>query len=232
MTLDAYIDRIPLLALDALPADERSETESHVYLCDECLAELESYLALAAALVPDQAAPAGVWDRIVSATEQTEIDTVFAKPRTPRTPVLTWLTAAAVGAVLALGATSLVDRDGSSSEQILAAAESAANEQESTVAALNSQDGADELLRVILDQEGHGFVIPGDTLQDLDTGRTYQLWVITPEQEAISAGVLGASPVPATFTWVGDVAGFALTREVEGGVVSSAGDVVSVVTGL
>jgi hypothetical protein len=45
----------------------------------------------------------------------------------------------------------------------------------------------------------------------------------------ISAGVLGNNPEPATFTWTGDVSGFALTREVAGGVISSAGDVVSVI---
>ena len=43
------------------------------------------------------------------------------------------------------------------------------------------------------------------------------------------AGVLGNEPVPSRFTWTDDVAGFALTREVAGGVVSSEGDVVSVV---
>jgi hypothetical protein len=54
--------------------------------------------------------------------------------------------------------------------------------------------------------------------------------VINDIEDVISAGVLGNEPAPATFTWTGDTTGFALTREVAGGVVSSAGDVVSVIT--
>jgi hypothetical protein len=42
--------------------------------------------------------------------------------------------------------------------------------------------------------------------------------------------VLGNRPGPSTFTWTGEVTGFALTREIAGGVVSSAGDVVAVIT--
>lgn len=45
----------------------------------------------------------------------------------------------------------------------------------------------------------------------------------------ISAGVLGNDPRPERFTGTGEVAGFALTRERAGGVVSSEGDVVSVI---
>ena len=52
--------------------------------------------------------------------------------------------------------------------------------------------------------------------------------MITPAELAISAGVLGNEPGAARFSWAGDVAGFALTREVSGGVVSSEGDSVSV----
>ena len=65
-------------------------------------------------------------------------------------------------------------------------------------------------------------------LAPLDEARTYQLWVLTPDELAISAGVLGNDPAPSRFTWSGDVAGFALTREVAGGVETTAGDVVSV----
>jgi hypothetical protein len=51
---------------------------------------------------------------------------------------------------------------------------------------------------------------------------------VTPDEQVISAGVLGSDPAPSRFTWSGDVAGFALSREVAGGVESTAGDVVSV----
>jgi glucose-6-phosphate 1-dehydrogenase len=80
---------------------------------------------------------------------------------------------------------------------------------------------------VVLTSDGEGFVIPSD-LSPLDEERTYQLWVLTPDELPISAGVLGNDPAPSRFTWSGGVAGFALTREVAGDVESTAGDVVSV----
>jgi hypothetical protein len=82
---------------------------------------------------------------------------------------------------------------------------------------------------VVLTGEGDGFILPTETLDPLGPDRTYQLWVITPDEQVISAGVLGNDPGPARFTWTGEVAGFALTREAAGGVVSSEGDVVSVI---
>jgi hypothetical protein len=85
---------------------------------------------------------------------------------------------------------------------------------------------------VVLTADGYGYVVPGEDLAALGVDRTYQLWVITDDELVISAGVLGNDPKPAIFIWNGGVSGFALTREVAGGVVSSAGDVVSVVTDL
>jgi hypothetical protein len=85
--------------------------------------------------------------------------------------------------------------------------------------------------QVVLTSDGRGFVVPTDELAPLEETHTYQLWVINDREDVISAGVLGAAPAAATFTWTGDVSGFALTREVAEGVISSAGDVVSVITG-
>ena len=73
---------------------------------------------------------------------------------------------------------------------------------------------------------GEGFILPRG-LEPLADDRTYQLWVVTADRLVISAGVLGPDPEPSRFTWAGTVAGFALTREAAGGVVSSAGDVVA-----
>jgi hypothetical protein len=108
---------------------------------------------------------------------------------------------------------------------VVAAAEAAAEEPGSIVANFETDDGV--VGQVVLTADGEGFVIPSD-LDPLEEARTYQLWVLTPDELAISAGVLGNDPSPSRFTWTGDVAGFALTREVAGGVESTAGDVVSV----
>lgn len=70
----------------------------------------------------------------------------------------------------------------------------------------------------------------GLSMSPIETSRTYQLWVINDTEDVISAGVLGNDPAPALFTSTGDVAGFALTREVAGGVVSSEGGVGALIT--
>jgi len=112
-------------------------------------------------------------------------------------------------------------------EGVVTAAEAAAEEPDSIVAEFETDDGS--VARVVLTANGEGYVLPNDNLDALDSDRTYQLWVVTPDGQVISAGVLGSQPDPARFTWTGDVAGFALTRERAGGVVSSEGDVVSAV---
>jgi anti-sigma-K factor RskA len=134
------------------------------------------------------------------------------------------LTALVLGVVAIFQAVEMNELSGP--EGVVAAAEAAADEPGAIVADLDSPTGT--VARIVLSADGEGFVVPGD-LETLEDDRTYQLWVITPGETAISAGVLGNEPAPARFTWTGDVAGFALSREVAGGVVSSAGDVVSVV---
>jgi anti-sigma-K factor RskA len=108
---------------------------------------------------------------------------------------------------------------------VVAAAEAAADDPGSIVTDFETDDGV--VGQVVLTADGEGFLIPSD-LDPLDEARTYQLWVLTPDEQAISAGVLGNDPAPSRFTWSGDVAGFALTREVAGGVERTSGDVVSV----
>ena len=90
-------------------------------------------------------------------------------------------------------------------------------------------DGS-SVAQVVLTDDGHGFVVPTEDLEPLMPQRTYQLWVITADEQVISGGVLGNEPRASTFTWTGEVSGFALTREVAGGVVISEGDVVAVAT--
>jgi Anti-sigma-K factor rskA len=108
---------------------------------------------------------------------------------------------------------------------VVAAAEAAADQPGSIIADFETDEGV--VGQVVLTADGEGFVIPSD-LDPLDEARTYQLWVVTPDEQVISAGVLGNDPPPSRFTWSGEVAGFALSREVAGGVESTAGDVVSV----
>jgi anti-sigma-K factor RskA len=137
--------------------------------------------------------------------------------------------AVAALAALVLGVVALVQtmarNDLSGPGGVIAAAEAAAEEPGAIVADFETDAGS--VGRIVLTADGEGFVIPSD-LEPLDEERTYQLWVVTPDEQVISAGVLGNDPAPSRFTWSGEVAGFALSREVAGGVESTAGDVVSV----
>jgi anti-sigma-K factor RskA len=209
------------------------EVESHVATCEICAAELAVHRSVAGGLSFDEPAPSAVWQRIAAEIAVPDASSpVTSLDRARRRPErnAAWLVSIAAIVVLVLGLAAIfqavTNDDLTGPEAVIAAAEAAAEEPGSVVAEFTTESGS--VGRVVLTSDGEGYVIPSE-LETLGTDRTYQLWVITPEEVAISAGVLGNEPGPSRFTWTDDVAGFALTREVAGGVVSSAGDVVSVV---
>lgn len=232
MTHDRVRDWVPLYALDALEGEEEITVAKHVAACRECSYELDRHRSVAGALVPEEVPATGAWERIVAQIEAdkgpdpVDLDEV----RRRRSERLTWLTSVAAAAALVLGGVVVAQRttlnELSGVEGVVVAAEEAAAEPDAIVAELGSDAGT--VARVVLTADGEGFVMPTD-LDPLSEDRTYQLWVITSDDLVISAGVLGSDPAPSRFTWDGEVAGFALTREVAGGVVTSAGDVVAVV---
>lgn len=223
------LDLAPLYALDALEAEERATFESHLPGCPECRAAVDEYRFVAAGLVADEAASELTWQRIrrsIAPDRQGE--------RVREDVATRWRWVAGIAAVIAIVLGALLGFDLGDSqltaEAIVAAADEATAETGTIVGEFLVDDVA--VATVVLADDGRGFVIPGDELVALDDSRTYQLWVINDTEDVISAGVLGNDPAPATFTWTGEVSGFALTREVAGGVVSSAGDVVSVIGGV
>lgn len=226
---------IPLFALDALDRAEEAVVEGHLPTCPNCRAELDLHRSVAASFTGEDAILSpGLWSRIETALE-IERDAVTSEFPTARPSRLgqVVLAAAAVVALVfggVLVGQRLVSERVLTSEAIQSAAEATASDSESLVADF-LVDGV-SVAKVVVGDDGTGYVIPTEALPDLDDDRTYQLWVITPDQLVISAGVLGNRPGPATFTWSDDIAGFALTREVAGGVVSSAGDVASAITDL
>jgi hypothetical protein len=230
-THDRVHEWVPLYALDALEGEDEVAVAKHVELCDACSDELSRHRSVAGTLVPDDGPAAAVWGRIVGEIDadggDRPIDLDEVRPR--RSNGLTWLASVAAAVSLVLGGVVVAQRatlsELSGVEGIVTAAEEAAAEPEAIVAELGSDAGV--VARVVLTADGEGFVVPTD-LDPLGEDRTYQLWVITSDELVISAGVLGFDPAPSRFTWSGEVAGFALTREVAGGVVTSAGDVVAV----
>lgn len=221
------VELVELYALDAIEGAELMEFEMHLETCDLCQSQLAEALTVTASFVADSPAPTRIWDRIVA-----EIDppaaTVTELPRR-RGPIIA-LTTIAAALAIALGGVLMAQNNLTAEETLIAAAERTADEPGSTVADFTVDDVT--VAEVILGSDGVGFVLPTDALVDLDEARTYQLWVINDEGRVISGGVLGHSPTASTFTWTDGVSGFALTREVAGGVEVSEGDVVAAVTDL
>ena len=223
----------PLYALDALEGKEQHDFEAHLETCPECQESLDEYQTVATNLVHDERASDETWERISAAisTEGESASNVVEMPPARNTRTWQWIAGLAAAAALVFGA--LLAFDGLQADQlggddIVAAADRVAGESGALVADFLVDDVS--VAQIVLSDDGRGFVIPTDDLAPLDEERTYQLWVVNDTEDVISAGVLGNDPDPATFTWTGDVAGFALTREVAGGVVSSEGDVVSVIS--
>ena len=227
------IELVPLYALDALEGRELQDFEAHLGSCMECAAELAAQRAAVTALVPDAPAPTHIWDRIAeeigAPAPPAEVVSLEQRRGGPGRR-WAWVAAVAAAAALVFGSLAIYGamqvNELTGPDGVVAAAEAAAEEPGAIVADLPSDDGV--VAQVVLTADGEGFLLP-DNMDVLSDDRTYQLWVLTPDQQAISAGVLGSQPEPVRFTWSGDVAGFALTREVAGGVESSAGDVVSAV---
>lgn len=230
MSTHDMLDLVPLYALDALDSPEIVAFEKHLKGCSDCQDALDTYRASASSLVLDEPASDLTWARI-SATIGSEVSSNVVPIEKGPSTVWRWVASIAAAAALVVGGilvAQLVNNGEVTNSDIVAAAQRAAAEEGAIVNDFLVDDVA--VAQVVVAPDGRGYVIPTDNLDALDSSRTYQLWVINDTEDVISAGVLGASPAPATFTWTGEITGFALTREVAGGVVSSAGDVVSVIT--
>ncbi len=210
-------------ALNALPADEAAQFEQ---IIDASLAdEVASYRQVAVALtngLPDivPAASPELWDRIseeAGITEPAPADNV--SPIRRFRPGFMMLAAAALIAVVAVGATSLLAiRDLSTEPRSLAAA--AATSADALAVNLTSPDGvADIQAEVVISADGTGYVI-ADSLPRLNDDRTYQLWLIV-DDRVISAALLGPDPGISEFRAEGNVTGIAISNEIAGGVVVS-----------
>lgn len=91
---------------------------------------------------------------------------------------------------------------------------------DSREAVLESEDGS-LAAKAVIQPDGTGYLL-GDELPELADDRSYQLWGVTEGGTVVSLGVFGPQPHTATFQVDGEVSAFALTEEVEGGVVTSA----------
>ena len=219
---------ISIYALGALTAEEATRLERHLDTCAMCGDELAMYLATASALDGRKEAPQHLWDPIINRIGGSRVVDLSSHRYARLTRAL--LSVAAAAALVIGGAiiSRLVEDEGIGPSDVIAAAETAADHPGSLVADFEVENTV--IARIVLTQDGQGYIIPTTELPELNPSRTYQLWVVNKDEQVISAGVLGSRPAPSVFTWGGEVSALALTREVAGGVTTSDGDVVSVAT--
>lgn len=222
---------ISIYALGALTPEEATRLENHLDACAECCDELATYLATAAALDGRHELPPHLWEAIIERIDRSHEGVVVDLHKRSYRFTRTLLSIAAAAALVIAGAviSRLVEDNGIGRSDVIEAADAAADQPGTVVAEFEVETAV--VARIILTEEGQGYIIPTDDLPELDPSRTYQLWVVNADEAVISAGVLGSQPAPSVFTWSGEVSALALTREVAGGVISSEGDVVSVATG-
>ena len=230
-------DLIAAYALDSVSPEERRRAEALLAQEPELRIELDDHRAvlaiLAEAVDPNPSTPSPlVWQRISAQIEGTaEAAPQLATVRDIRTQrrFTKWTGFTAVAAlVMAMAlAVSVVQLQ---SERRAPAFESAIqdllDDPSSTVATLAAAGDVAAEARIVLGTDGVGYVY-ADSLPALDESRTYQLWAIV-DDRVISAGVLGANPDNSPFQVVGNVAGFAITEEVAGGVPVSEGETIAV----
>lgn len=231
-------------ALDALDPDERQAVEAHAAECGACQAEIAQHREVAAFLAPSwMPAPEGLWDRIAQGLEETPpplemplapvVPIQRPSPRSrPMAAVAALIAVAAVAAVAVLGL-KVVD-DGRRIDRMNQQALSTGFDRTVNAALadpagrhikLQSSNGAVGAEAVVL-PDGAGF-LTNKHLADLPSGSTYQLWALVGTSR-ISVGVLGPKVTSVGFTAPPTAAGFALTTEKAGGVVTSTNDPVVV----
>lgn len=226
-------------ALDAVDPDERLAVERHLPTCEECRAEVDGHLAVAALLADGGAAPStALWGRIeagITAAEAGEARVVPLPRRRSRVAPV----AVAAAAALLVGLVGVQTARVGSLQTQLTAAEGRVEQLELAIAsgtletfagelrddpdltrvALGAEDGAVSGT-VILLPDGTGLLTDHE-LAPLPGDRTYQLWAIQ-DGRVISAGLLGSDPgVVAFHVDLERLDGLVITEEIAGGVAVS-----------
>jgi len=234
---DDVRDLIAAYALDAVDRADISAVESAVADDAELRNELDGYRETLAVLVdatePSPSTPSPrVWEAIDAelagtqrppAPEIATVSDIRSSRRWSRLGAIISVAAVAVSLVLGLRVVDLqnqVDADPTLEDL----ASSAMNDPNALIVDLVAQEGYEGAsARIVVDDDGLGYVV-SDTLEALESSRTYQLWAIVAdggESRVISAGVLGPDPGISQFQTQAALAGFAITEEIAGGVAVS-----------
>jgi anti-sigma factor RsiW len=248
MTHDDAGELLGAYALDAVDGTERAELEAHLGSCPRCRAELDRMREVAGALGNSvEPMPEGLWSKIASQLPAPPDDeepppmpplvrggtgAASSSPFRPaptgrrRRAVVTTLAAAAVAAaavavVLGIGLVRANDRVSNLQAQVARPPATVAQALATPGHKVVDLDGTSgvAVARVVVVPDGRGYLV-SSSLPSLARGQTYQLWGIVGSQ-AISLGLLGTSPLQATFTMAGAnrPSRLAITAEPAGGVI-------------
>lgn len=217
-------------SLDALSLEELRRVEVALAQDAGLAREADLHLAVAAALAeglvdPADQAPASLWRRIDAATGPRPAVALGGRVSAWRRRLAAAVAVAALAALIGLAVLvgqQLGEIDRFHDSPLAVAAEDTRRQTGTRVVPLQGEVPAE----VVLAADGTGYLLT-PAAPPLSADETYQLWAIV-DNRVISAGVLGSAPEVSAFHVSGEVAGFALTVEVAGGVVSSEREPVAV----
>lgn len=204
-----------LFALDALEGEERDEVERAVASSPELAARVEQHRSTAAAMAQSvaEAPPLDLKQRVLDAAfaesppraasggDAPSVVVDFARPR-PSAQRLRWVGVAAGLAAALLVGVFVAGRNGADTPTRVALA------------------GPAGTLQVVV-EDGRRIELSGDDLDPLPAGKTYELWLVNPDQTVRSAGVFaprddGTVDVELTLD-LDDAAAMAVSLEPPGG---------------
>jgi anti-sigma-K factor RskA len=207
--------------LDALEADERGRFEAHLALCEQCQAEMAGFLATAARLgeAESTAPPAALRERVVALarTTQQERPVVTALSQRSRMRRLTpriAMAAAVAAAILGVGGFFIEHEraDDLSADRARFTTVMTADDATTTEGAVAGGGS----LRVIASPSRDAAVVVGSSLDQLDAGRTYQVWRMR-DGTPTSVGLLGRGPGVLYVKDIENANAFAVSVEPAGG---------------
>ncbi len=224
-------DLLGAYAVDAVAPWEAAQLDDLVASERAARAELEEHRealsVLASAVAGEREPPPALWDRIAAGLRDAPPPLrLVARAEARRVPrPAAWIGAVAAAAVIAAVAVVGANALRSDTVDVLEAAVSAVTAPGAEVLDLADPEGGAVQATITLLPDGLGYL--DADLPALPEDRTYQLWAVVGD-EVVSAGVFGPEPDVAPFHVDGDVAVFAITEEVAGGVAVSSNPLLAV----
>lgn len=226
-------------ALDALDTAERGAFEAHYGSCDVCSADVHDFRRTLTQVAASLAAapPPSLKERVMAEVATTRqlspaLASVaeLAQRRRARGVALLAVAAAALLLVVA-GVAVLRNRD--DRDEFSAELAQVMEQPDSQVMQLENQSGADGMFKVAWSSSLGRAVLIGENLPAAPDDMAYELWLITPEEQAMAMYVLDPAAdgnVHRAFMAPETPAAWAITVEPAGGTATATGDIIYIAT--